>query len=251
MNLHFLDEGKGPPVLLLHAFPLNRTMWVPQIAALKDRYRVIAPDIRGFGNTPVKDSWTLEQAAGDVDELLSRLGIDTCAVAGLSMGGYIAFPFYSKFSARVTKLILANTRARADNEAEKRGRTEMIAALEQSGTSILPDRMLPRLLKPNAAASVVKRVREIMGTTTATGAIFASMAMRDRPDMSTVVHRIACPALVIAGDQDAVTRLEECRGMAESIRDCKFVSIPNAGHLSNLENPAAFNRALLDFLQSA
>src|SRR5262245_828561 len=149
-------------------------MWAPQIAALKDRFRVITPDLRGFGNTLVRDSWTLEQAAGDVDELLTRLEIDTCAVAGLSMGGYIAFPFYSKFSARISKLILANTRARADNEAEKRGRTEMIAALEQSGVAILPDRMLPRLLKPNAAAPVVKRVREMMAATTATGAIFAA-----------------------------------------------------------------------------
>jgi pimeloyl-ACP methyl ester carboxylesterase len=145
-------------------------------------------------------------------------------------------------------LILANTRARADNEAEKRGRTEMIAALQQSGTAILPDRMLPRLLKPNAAAPVVKRVREMMAATTATGAIFALMAMRDRPDMSTVLHRITCPTLVIAGNQDAITRIDECRAMAESIRDCKFASIPDAGHLSNLENPAAFNRALLDFL---
>ena len=251
MNLHFLDEGKGPPILLLHAFPLNRTMWEPQVAALKDRYRVIAPDTRGFGSTTVRDTWQLEQAADDLDELLNRLGIDACAVAGLSMGGYIAFPFYSKFPNRVSKLILADTRARADNEAEKRGRTEMIAALQQAGASILPDRMLPRLLKPNAAALVVKRVREIMDATSSTGAIYALMAMRDRPDMSTVLHRITCPTLVIAGDQDAVTRIEECRGMAESILDGKFVSIPEAGHLSNLENPAAFNQALLDFLGSS
>src|SRR5262245_33614919 len=167
MNLHFLDEGKGPPVLLLHAFPLNRTMWEQQIEALKDRYRVIVPDIRGFGSTPVKSSWTLEQAAADVDELLKRLGIDTCAIAGLSMGGYIAFPFYAKFPTRVSKLILANTRARADNEAEKRGRTEMIAALEQSGASILPDRMLARLLKANAGVKVVKRVRGYLCSTSA------------------------------------------------------------------------------------
>src|SRR5262245_42150299 len=100
MNLHFLDEGQGSPILLLHAFPLNRTMWEPQVAALKDRYRVIVPDTRGFGGTPPTDNWTLEQAADDLEELLDRLGIKTCTVAGLSMGGYIAFPFYSKFSNR-------------------------------------------------------------------------------------------------------------------------------------------------------
>src|SRR5262245_39322224 len=248
MNLHFLDEGKGPPILLLHAFPLNSTMWEPQVTALKNNYRVIAPDTRGFGSTPVADTWTLEQAADDLDQLLDGLGITACTVAGLSMGGYIAFPFYAKFPNRVSRLILADTRARADNEAEKRGRTEMIAALQQSGASILPDRMLPRLLKPNAAAPVVKQVRGIMATASAMGAIFALMAMRDRPDMSTVIHRITRPTLVIAGDHDAVTRIDECRGMAESIRDGKFVPIPDAGHLSNLENPAAFNRALLDFV---
>jgi len=164
------------------------------------------------------------------------------------MGGYIALPFYAKYGHLVSRLILADTRARADNEMEKGGRTEMIAALEQSGAAILPDRMLPRLLKPNPSNDVVQEVRHIISDTTASAAIFALMAMRDRPDASTVLHRISCPTLVIAGEHDAVTRLEECRAMADTVSSGSFVVIPNAGHLSNLENPAAFNEALDAFL---
>jgi 3-oxoadipate enol-lactonase len=243
-DLHYLDEGSGPAVLLVHAFPLNHTMWAPQIAALKDRFRVIAPDIRGFGNSPTDSPWTLEDASDDLDALLTRLNITTCAVVGLSMGGYIALPFYAKYANRIHKFVLADTRARADNLAEKSGRTDMIAALEQAGAAILPDRMLSRLLKPNSPAEIVDRVRQIMQMTTAAGAIFALMAMRDRPDASTILHRITCPALVIAGEHDAITRVDECRTIAETINGGRFVEIPHAGHLSNIENPQAFNAAL-------
>ena len=164
------------------------------------------------------------------------------------MGGYIALPFYARYAQRVSRLVLADTRARADNELEKSGRTEMIAALQQSGTSILPDRMLPRLLKANPSAEVVQQVRGIMGGTTAGAAIFALMAMRDRPDASTTLHRITCPTLTIAGEQDVITRVDECRKMAETIPNGRFSLIPEAGHLSNLENAPAFNNALIEFL---
>ncbi len=244
MKLHFHEEGRGPAILLLHAFPLNSSMWKPQIATLRNSFRCIAPDMRGFGTTPLAGPWSLEDAADDLAELLDTLSVERCVVAGLSMGGYIALPFCARHGGRVHALVLANTRARADTEIEKEARTGIIAALEQSGSAILPERMLPRLLKPNPDSQVVKTVRDIMAATTATGAIFALKAMRDRPDRTSELGRISCPVLVISGEHDAITRIEECRAMADTIPNGTFKEIPNAGHLSNLENPAAFTSAM-------
>lgn len=147
-TVNYLDQGNGAVVLLLHAFPLNHNMWAPQIDLLSAEYRVIAPDLRGFGGLVPASPWTIEEACDDLDELLEKIGARDCAVAGVSMGGYIALPFWAKYPKRVRKLVLANTRARADNETEKAARNEMIAAIQEHGTAILPDRMLPRLLKP-------------------------------------------------------------------------------------------------------
>ena len=249
MNLDYFEEGNGEAVLLVHAFPLNHSMWAPQIPALRSQFRVITPDVRGFGNIPVSDAWSVDEAADDLSELLDRLKIEQCALVGLSMGGYIALPFYAKYPQRVKQLVLANTRARADNETEKAARTKMIADLQQSGAGILAERMLPRLLKPNAPPEIAQEVRRIIETTSLTSAILALMAMRDRPDASTVLHKIACPTLVIAGEYDSVTRVEECREMATTVADGQFVTITNAGHLTNLENSEDFNRALEDFLR--
>jgi 3-oxoadipate enol-lactonase len=242
------DQGKGPAVLLIHAFPLNRTMWEPQFADLIPHFRVIAPDIRGFGESQPPSPWTMEEIAGDLHDLLNRLGIESCAVAGVSMGGYIALPFWSKYPQRVRQLVLANTRARADNDTEKAARNEMIAAIQQSGTAILPDRMLPRLLKPNSPQAVVTVVRKMIEEVNPPAAIHAVTAMRDRVDFSSAVHRINCPTLVITGEADAIIRSEDSRELANSIPGSQFAQIPQSGHLSNLENPSQFNRALLDFL---
>ena len=164
------------------------------------------------------------------------------------MGGYIGLPFYLKYPDRVRQIILANTRARADNDAEKAARTEMIAALEQQGAGILPDRMLPRLLKPNPSPEVVHLVRGMMANVSASAAIYAIMAMRDRPDSTPLLHRVKSPALVVAGEHDVITNIDECRSIAEAIPGAQFALISNAGHLSNLENPDEFNRALMGFL---
>jgi len=223
-------------------------MWQSQVAVLSSRFRVIAPDIRGFGESLPASPWTIDEMCDDLAEFLDQLNIKTCAVAGLSMGGYIGLPFCLKYPDRVLQIILANTRARADNETEKAARTEMIAALEQHGAGILPDRMLPRLLQPNPSPEVVHLVRDLMANTSASAAIYAVMAMRDRPDCSSRLHRVSCPALVVAGENDVITNTDECRSIAEGIPGGRFVLISKAGHLTNLENPQEFNRAITDFI---
>jgi len=247
-KLNVLDQGKGPAVLLIHAFPLHHEMWGPQIPVLSTRFRVIAPDLRGFGQSHPPSPWTMEEMADDLNALLDRLNVDTCSLAGVSIGGYIGFAFWSRYPKRVRQLVLCNTRARADNEMEKKGRNEMIAAIQQNGVSILPDRMLPRLLRPDAPQEVVGKVRTMIEAADASAAIHALTAMRDRLDFSAALHRIQTPTMVVAGENDAIIRVEEARSMADAISGSRFVQIPDSGHLSNLENPEEFNRALLGFL---
>src|SRR5262245_36662125 len=162
-------------------------MWTSQVSALSNRFRVVAPDIRGFGASQPPSPWTMEEMADDLSELLDNLGIKSSAVVGVSMGGYIALSFWSKYPSRVRHLALCNSRARADNEAEKAARNEMIAAIEQSGTAILPDRMLPRLLQANPKPEVVAGVRKMIEQTSPEAASYAVMAMRDRTDFSSLL----------------------------------------------------------------
>ena len=244
----YLDQGNGPAVLLIHAFPLNHTMWAPQLRALSPHFRVIAPDIRGFGESQPASAWTMGEMATDLNELLDTLGVTDCVAAGVSMGGYIALQFWSSYPNRVRKLVLANTRARADNETEISARNEMISALQQHGTMLLPDRMLPRLLQPNPSAETVRAVRGMIESADALATAYAVMAMRDRPDFSSALHRIKCPALVVTGEHDLIIRPSDARLLADSISGARFVQIGKSGHLSNLENPEEFNRELLDFL---
>jgi 3-oxoadipate enol-lactonase len=248
-TIGYLDQGKGPAVLLIHAFPLNSSMWAAQMEALSPHYRVVAPDIRGFGESQRPSPWTVDEMADDLDELLNRIGITSCVVAGVSLGGYIALPFWARHTSRVRQLVLANTRARADNDTEKTARNEMIAAIEQNGASILPDRMLPRLLKPNPSPDAVRLVRGMIQSVNAAAAAYAVMAMRDRGDFSSVVHRIQCPTMIVTGAEDAIIRPEDSQAIADAIPGARFVTVPASGHLSNLENPDEFNRALLSFLE--
>src|SRR5207253_6376011 len=192
-------------------------MWEPQLAALTPHFRVIAPDIRGFGQSQPPSTWTMDEMADDLNELLDNLKIKDCAVAGVSMGGYIALPFWSKYPERVRKLVLANTRARADNETEKLARDDMIAALQQNGAIILPDRMLPRLLQPNPSIEVVRNVRAMLEDVSPAAASYAVMAMRDRFDFSSALSRIQCPVMVVTGENDLLVRPQDSRAMADAI----------------------------------
>jgi 3-oxoadipate enol-lactonase len=247
-TLSYIDQGDGPAVLLIHAFPLNNTMWASQMSALSARFRVIAPDIRGFGESQPPSPWTMHEMADDLHQLLDALGISDVAVVGVSMGGYIGLTFWWKYPERVRKIVHANSRARADNDTEKASRNDMIAALQQRGSAILPERMLPRLLQPNPDPEVLRTVRSMIDGINASAAAYAVMAMRDRIDFSSMLHRLHCPVMVVTGENDAIIRVEDAHALSEWITGARFVKVPHSGHLSNLENPEVFNAALLDFL---
>ena len=252
LNLAYTDQGQGPPVVFLHAFPQNRAMWDQQVMALSTTHRVIAPDFRGFGESDAPEgSYTLDQYADDVNGLLDHLAITGAVFVGLSMGGYTLFAFYRKHAARVNGLVLADTRAQADTEEGRAGRSAMAQTARAKGAGAIAEIMLPKLLSTVALQTkpdLVRQVRSAIERTTVSGIAGALMAMAERPDSVPLLGRIACPVLVLTGELDGPTPPADGRFMAERIPGARLEIIPQAGHLSNLERPAEFNRALLDFL---
>src|SRR5215207_7472476 len=165
--LSFRERGHGPALVFVHAFPLDSTMWEAQVAYFADRFRVITPDVSGFGNSVPARPWTMAEMGDELAGLLDHLAVKRCTLAGLSMGGYIALPFTLNYPERVERLILAHTRARADLENERAARTAMIEELRIDGIAALPGKMLPRLLGPEATEEVKRFVRNGIQRTTA------------------------------------------------------------------------------------
>jgi 3-oxoadipate enol-lactonase len=254
INLAYTDQGHGLPVVLLHAFPLSRAMWEPQIAALSQAYRVIALDFRGFGESDAPLwHYTLDQFADDVRGLLDHLAIQQAVFVGLSMGGYTLFALYRNCADRIKGLVLADTRAEADTPEGRASRFAMAQVAYTQGTGAVADLMLPKLLSSLARETkpqLVAQVRAIIEHTQVSGIAGALMAMAERPDSVSLLEQITCPTLVIVGELDGPTPPDEARLMAERTPGARLVVIPQAGHLSNLEQPEAFNRAVLDFLQA-
>nr|WP_044200024.1 alpha/beta fold hydrolase [Oscillochloris trichoides] len=249
ITLHYADEGNGPPLLFLHAFPLSGAMWQPQRTALSDQFRLIVPDLRGFGATDVTPGpTTMEQHADDVAALLDHLGLDQVALCGLSMGGYIAMALLRRHPNRVSKLVLANTRANADS-LEAQAQREINATIaEAKGASTIADMMIPALVAPHADAHVRSMLRTIIEANPPAGIASALRGLALRPDSLATLQSTTLPTLVIAGTDDAITPLDTARVMHEAIPTSRLVIIPGAGHLSNLERPDDFTAALRSFL---
>ena len=229
-------------------------MWQQPVEFFAVRYRVITPDVIGFGGSQPSRPWTIPEMGQELASLLDHLRIETCTLAGLSMGGYIALPFALTSPSRVERLVLAHTRARADLETERTSRNAMIDELRRDlrsadGIGNLPEKMLPRLLGPDASATVRTFVKTSIERSTPEACIEAVTAMRDRTDQTAHLAGLKCPTLVVAGSGDAILKVEDCEKMASGIPHGKFVVIPRTGHLSNIEDPAAFNLALDRFLK--
>jgi pimeloyl-ACP methyl ester carboxylesterase len=252
VKLAWEEAGAGLPVLLLHAYPLSNSMWATQRSALAKKFRVITPDFRGFGGSALgaEDS-SMELFADDVHALLTELKLGRVVLAGLSMGGYVAFAFYRKYASAVRALILADTRAQADSEESRQGRLETAALAEREGTAPVVDRLLPKLLGESTQREkpeVVAQVRAMMLAASPAGMANAMRAMAARTDSVELLARIQCPTLVLVGEEDKLSSPSEAEKMAGSIPQARFQTIPGAGHLSSLEQPARFNMLLEDFL---
>jgi 3-oxoadipate enol-lactonase len=255
LTLEYEDAGHGKPLVLLHGFPFSLHMWRPQGAGLQARYRVITPNLRGFGATdPFDGPPSVEQMAEDVNGLLDALGIkEKVVLGGLSMGGYVALAFARRHPERLRGLILADTRAEADSAEGKANRDKTIAFAETHSAREVVEQMLPRLLSEQTRRQQPGVAKEIVTIATAqgrAGIVGALQAMRDRPDSLPFLQNIRVPALVIVGEDDIVTPLAASQNLVQGIGGARLVVIPEAGHMSNLEQPHAFTEALEAFLQT-
>jgi 3-oxoadipate enol-lactonase len=249
VDVAFTDQGEGPTVVLLHPFPFNHRFWTGNVPSLvHSGHRVIAVDAPGFGDSaPTPEPLSISAIADLVAGLLDQLKMDRATVLGLSMGGYVALAFAAKFADRLTALVLADSRAAADGPTAREGREEALRTIRERGVKAYLDQSLPHLLAPQAALDLAAHVRLLAETRSET-LMAGILAMRDRADRSTDLGRIACPTLVVVGEFDQISPSIEMRGISVAIPNARFVELPGAGHLSSIEAPAAFNRAIGDFL---
>ena len=256
-TVHYLDQGSGQPaVVLLHAFPLCARMWQPQIDALASRVRVVAPDLMGFGGSDAPDdpsAYSVDGWADDVARLLDHLGLHRVVVGGQSMGAYVAFAFLRRHRSRLAGLVLADTRPTADSPevAERRARQqEQISTGGEAGKAEVVDGLLQTLLCADThehRPDVVETARRLMDNPPA-GFVGALEAMKRRPDSVADLATVDVPTLVLVGDQDVPSPPDVAETMQQGIPGSELVVVPDAGHLSGLEAPDAFNAALMDFV---
>jgi len=252
MSYRDLGEGASDPLVFLHAFPLNGRMFEPQMVAFSSDRRVVAPDFPGFGRSPRTPAQPdVRYYAEGVRGLLDRLGLERVVLGGVSMGGYVAFGCMRLFPERVSGLILADTRPDADSEETRENRKNMARRVADEGVEVLIELQMRRLLARYTLEKneeVVEEVHNMILESSPGGVVAALGAMRERPDSTPLLEEIEVPTLVIGGEEDGISSPEVMGAMAEKIPDSRHVTLPRAGHLSNLEAPEGFNAALKEFL---
>ncbi len=243
-----------PALLLIHGFPLDHTVWDPNIAALAAVAEVFAPDLRGFGATITTDEVTgMEAFAQDLLTMLDERGIERVIPCGLSMGGYIAMALAEMAPHRLDGLILCNTRSTADSVEGKEGRRNTANDARTKGMAVIARAMAPKVLGATTRASHPEKVTHIEAmiagqSPNATAA--ASLGMAERPDRTAILHDFHKPALVITGDEDELMPLPTSQAMSEALPQGQLVVLDQAGHLSNMERPEAFNAAVIHFIRT-
>jgi pimeloyl-ACP methyl ester carboxylesterase len=253
VTLQITESGEGIPLLLVHGFPLDHSMWDAQISRLSHCCHVIAPDLRGFGGSQISSGTvTMEQMADDLDALLDALEIEEPIVfCGLSMGGYVAFQFWRKYGTRLRGLVLCDTRAVGDTSEAAATRLNLAEQVLREGTRSAAETMLPRLFAPAAFQDRIAAIdiqRRTILATAPEGVAAALRGLAARPDVSDYLPQLALPTLVVVGQHDAISTVDEMRGLANAIPESEFVVIPGAGHMTPLENSTAFNDAIERFL---
>jgi 3-oxoadipate enol-lactonase len=255
-NIAYSDHGIGLPVIFLHAFPLNRSMWEGEMIALlqEQAYRLVSLDWRGFGESDIpNDLSPMSLFADDVAALMDQLGIEKAILCGLSMGGYAAFAFLRQYPQRIAGLILADTRPGADTLEAQANRENVARLAETQGTGAIADLQVPRLISDATRQhhpEVEIRIRQMIDAATPRGIAAASCGMAQRQDATELLPDIAFPTLVIVGEQDALTPPAVAQEYTALIPGAQFVVIPQAGHLSNLEQPDLFLATISSFLRS-
>jgi 3-oxoadipate enol-lactonase len=243
------EAGAGVPVLLLHGFPFSRQMWRLQ-APLTRTVRLITCDLRGFGESEGTPS-SMDEFAEDVHALVTHLGLSAFVLGGFSMGGYVLFRYWARHADRVRALLLLDTRADADTPEGRQRRYDAIARIENEGPSGYLDDFLKLVLSPKTLQShpdLARDLRNQMAKVRPASLTGALRAMAERPDSTSLLAAIRVPTLIVVGEDDKATPPDGARRMHAAIAGSQFVLIPEAGHVSNLEQPERFNAALESFL---
>jgi 3-oxoadipate enol-lactonase len=254
-TLAYDEAGSGLPLLFIHGYPLNKDIWAPQVSGLADAAHVLAPDLRGCGESEVTPApYSMDLLADDCIALLDALSITRPAVVcGLSMGGYVTLSLARRYPRRLAGLILNDTRAGADSPEGKAGRLRSVETVRARGVGEIVEAMLPRLMSPRTYAenpALVQRVRAIMETSSVEGVAGDLLGMIDRPDSTSLLPTLRLPVLVIHGADDQIIPLSEAQAMQAAIPGARLAVIPGAGHLPNLEQPEHFNQAVREFIRS-
>ena len=253
-EIFYVDVGvsKATPIVLIHGFPFSHEMWDPQIEALQKRFRVIAYDLRGHGKSGVGDGqYTLEFFVDDLLALLDHLKIETAVLCGLSMGGYIALRTVERNPGRVRGLILADTQAKADSNEAKLKRAAAIKSVKANGVKAYAEGFVKSVFAPQTFTNnkaIVEKIRKTIEANSSLGICGALLALASRTDTTEALSGIKAPTLILVGEYDALTPPLASQEMHNKIPNSEIHVIPNAAHMSNLENSDDFNKHLLDFL---
>lgn len=252
-NLHssvqYTDIGSGKPIVLIHAFPTDKRLWEAQQTGLKDHFRIITIDLQGFGEAMQADgkAITMDDYAAQVKLMMEQLQLQQAVIGGESMGGYIALAFLQKYPSAVQGLILSNTQAIDDSPEMKQKREATAQDVLEHGTAKLLDGFMAKALSPDASSETKIYLRNIVDVQSATGIASALRGMALRQNSSNLLANTDTPILIITSDQDILISPEQSRDMHHLAKNSKLVTIQHAGHLSNLEQPTAWNQAVLDF----
>lgn len=246
--------GSGPPVVLLHPFPVCREFWLPVAEFLSTRYRLIMPDLRGHGDSGLgHGTATMAKHAGDVARVMTAAGVDRAPIVGVSIGGYVIFEFWRQSRERVSALVLCNTKAGADSAEARAGRLQAADEVLQKGTEVFFEGMLPRVLaettrrsRPDLVEGALRMMRKMSPEDVAA----AQRGMAERPDSIPTVQTIDVPTLIITGDEDVSTGAPEAEVMKQNIRASQMKVVSKAGHYSPWEQPQEVGRLLRQFLDS-
>jgi 3-oxoadipate enol-lactonase len=243
---------KRGTLVLLHAFPLNAHMWEPQLALAGSGWRVVAPHARGMAGTDGARVNSIDDYAADVIDVLDGLHVEDAVIAGLSMGGYVAFAVMRHAANYFGALVLADTRSQADTPEGVDARRKMLRLIEEKGAAGLADEMIPKLLGATTRAErpeVVDRVRQIALENSPESLAGAVRALMSRPDSAPLLPSIHIPTLIVVGEEDGITPPSAAEEMHGKIAGSELARLPRCGHLSSLEQPNAFNAVLARFLE--
>lgn len=254
ISLSYGDSGSGPAVVLLHGFPLSRDMWRPQEEALAQAgFRLITPDLRGFGDSEVPEGpYSMSLFSDDVVALLDHLEIDRAVIGGMSMGGYILLNLLERYPERVVAACFITTRSSSDSETAKAGRLALLERMKKEGTGSMAEMSIATLLAGETLRrnpELVNTVYRWMTSVDLRGIEGALHALLERKDYSSLLENFDLPSLVIGADQDSAVPPEDLRVLSEGLPNNELCIIPEAGHMANLEQPEAFNECLLRFLR--